>query len=268
MRKLIALTMLCVLACGLAACGAGETYAPKYDGSTVPVAKSDVENSRRVTHERMLDYLDSLRGHEFQPLEDSYIVQKQQSYRGHWYDAVYYAYPKFGDEIAGAGAKKIRQYYKQQYNKCSAAEDFPWLAQRSAVTDAAEGYIQYDLQVYAVEQADGYVSVVFTTETLTEDRGTTMRKTADVFELATGETITLADAVDLQACAAAINRAVADRLRLADIPALAPYDVLGAQDPAFSIGQDNVTLFFAPGELAHEDFGSIAVQVARSALGM
>jgi hypothetical protein len=270
LRKLFSVIGICVLACGLFACGKqrGEPYEPKYNGDAIPVRKADVEVSGKVTNGGFLALLERMRGHEYRPLDKSHVVSRQQSYRGHWARVAYYAFPRFTNELDGAGAKAIKAYYKAQAAACAAPEGFPWLDGIDEIADSPEQVMQYQLQVYAVELTDGYVSVEFYTESYLGGAKNESARHADVFDRAAGRKLALGDVVDVAAAAQAINKAVADHLRVADIRARTPYDVTTAQQAQdFSVTSEGITLLFAPDTLASPAYGPISVPVKWAALG-
>ena len=268
MRKFISVLCACALACGLSACGpGGGEYAPNYDGSAVAVERGGVKNANKVTHEGFLALLERKQGHEYRPLAKSYVVSRQQSYRGHWARVAYYAFPRFTNELGGGGAKAIKDYYKAQAAACAAPGDFPWLSGMEEIADSPEQVMQYQLQVYAVELTERFVSVEFYTESYLGGAKNESAWHGEVFDRETGRRLALGDAADLAASAQAVNRAVADYLRVADIRPHAPYDVAAAPEQDFSVTADGVALLFAPGALAPAAYGPLKVPVMWAVLG-
>ena len=266
-QKLLSIICVCALACGFSACGIqrDEPYIPQYNNGSVSVEQGDVITSSEVTNQGFLDLLERMRGNAYRPLRKCYIVSRQQSYRSHWNRVIYYAFPKFTNEIKGPGARNIRQYYKKQYQNCTAAENFPWLDTYEEITDNAEEAMQYRLLVYAVDLLADYVVVNLYMEAHLGGGHIMSLPTADVFDRKTGSKLALNEAVALEDedVAQAINQAVADYLRMNDIKPLEPYDVRKAQDQAFSLSEDGPVLLFAPGTLAPDGYGVIRVLVDR-----
>ena len=267
LRKLLSFLCMCALACGLSACGKGEPYLPQYNNSKVSVEIKNVETSNKVSTQGFLDLLERMRGNAYQPLRKSYVVSRQQVYRGHWNRVVYYAYPKFTNEIKGPGARNIKRYYKEQYENCAATEDFPWLDTYKEITDSPEEMIRYRLRVYAADVLTDYVAVNFFWEDCTDGRQIASSATADVFDRHTGNRLALGDVISIEEAAASINKVVADYLRIHDIRPHAPYDVRQAQDQMFSVTAEGLTLLFAPDTLAPMAYGAIKVPIMWAALG-
>lgn len=267
LRKLCVGLAICALTWGLFACGQAEPYQPNYDGSGVTVEQSAVKRANKVTNEGFLALIERKQGHEYRPLDKSHVVSRQQSYRGHWTRVVYYAFPRFTNEISGVGAKAIKDYYKAQAAACAAPEDFPWLSDADEIADSPEQVMQYQLQVYAVELTDDYVSVEFYTESYLGGVKNETARHADVFARATGRKLALEDVLDIGASARVINQAVADYLRIADIRPYSPYDVAAARAQDFSVNSEGITLLFAPDTLAPPAYGPISVPVSWAALG-
>ncbi|MCL1951527.1 MAG: RsiV family protein [Oscillospiraceae bacterium] len=263
MRKLLSFVCLCALACGLGACGKGEPYAPQFNGDSIPVVTKNVAGSKRVTNRGFLDLLERMRGGANRPLRKSWVFSRQQAYRGHWTRVVYYAYPRFTNEIKGPGAKRIKRYYKEQYKGCDAAGEFPWLDACRELTDSPEDMMRYRLQVYAADMPAGYVVVNFFREECVDGRRVAPAAAADVFDRETGARLSLGDVIDVNESAEAVNRAVANYLRVHDIRPLKPYDVKEARDQAFSLTEEGPVLLFAPGALAPEAYGLIQVPLGR-----
>ena len=268
-RKLLSFVCMCALACGLSACARqrGVPYSPQYNGGTVPVETKNVVTSNKVTSQGFLDLLERMRGNVFRPLRKSCVFSRQQTYRGHWSRVVYCAYPKFTNEIKGPGARKIKQYYREQYKNCAAAEKFPWLDAYGEITDSPEEMMRYRLQVYAADVLEGYVVVNFFREECTDGSRVMSSAAADVFDRVTGTRQALGDVVTMEGAAVeALNRAVADYLRKRDIRPFAPYDVQEAPGQAFSLAESGPVLLFEPGSLAPEAYGLIQVPVAWAAM--
>jgi len=226
------------------------------------VEKGDVKTSRKVTNPGFLELLERMRGGDYRPLAKSYVVSRQQSYRGHWARVVYYAYPKFTKELEGHGAEKIKAYYEGQYKACAATADFPWLDTYREITDSPEEMMRYRLQVYAVDMPAGYVVVNFFREECVDGRRVVPAAAADVFDRETGARLSLGDVIDVEESAGAVNKSVADYLKMHGIRPGAPYDVREAQDQAFSVTTEGLTLLFAPGALAPEAYGLIQIPLA------
>jgi len=266
MRKLLAFVCVCALAWGLSGCTKEEPYAPQYNGESVPVEINNVAASKKITDGGFLDMLERLRGGAYRPLRKSYVFSRQQVYRGHWTRVVYSAHPKFINEIKGPGARKIKRYYKERYENCADAEDFPWLDTYKEIADSADEMMRYRLQVYAADVLADYVAVTFFRQDSTDGRGVLSAYTADVFDRATGTKQALGDVVDLKGGAEAINQAVKETLRVRDIRPFAPYDVRKAKNQAFTVTEDGPVLLFAPGELAPEAYGAIQIALRWDAL--
>lgn len=261
-RRMVALICLVVLTGGLSACGQtrGATYQPNYNGDIISVNQADVISSRKVTYQGFMDLLERMEGDEYRPLAKSHLVSRQQSCQNHWYRVVYCAFPKFSGEITGPGARRIKQYYKKQYQSCAAEQDFPWLDKAGEIADTPAQAVQYRLQVYAVNILDDYVVVDFYAESYTGG-GLQVSYTADVFNRNSGEKQSLGDMVNLDSAADAINTAVADYLRTKDIRPFTPYDVRQSANQMFSRTEDGLVLLFAPGTLAPSVYGTIKVPV-------
>ena len=266
MRKTIAMIVLIALACGLTACGLGgrgETFEPAFDGALVPVRRLGVVTSGEVSFQGFLDLLERMQ--EYRPLAQSRVVSRQQSYMNHWQRVVYFSYPRFTDEISGPAARRIDDYFRQRYRACTARDDFPWLTGMSEIADSAEEMIQYRLQVYAVALLEDYVAVRFHRESHLGGGVIETEVAADVFDRHTGEKRALRDfAHDEQA--PLLNQAVAEHLRVADIQPYEPFDVLQAQDQAFTVTENGLVLLFSPGELAPAARGVIEVEIPWAAL--
>jgi hypothetical protein len=114
---------------------------------------------------------------------------------------------------------------------------------------------------------DDYVVVNFYTEAYLGGSRAEPSPTADVFDRQTGNRLALGGVIDMEEAADALNKAVADYLRVRDIRPYAPYDVREAQDQMFSVAKEGLTLLFAPGTLASPAYGAIKVSVTRAALG-
>jgi|GEM_PF-1948760 len=264
MRKTLAvICVLCALAFGLVACrqGTGSTFEPQWNGRLVPVNQRNVTTSRNVNFENFLDMLQRMQGNDYRPLARSYVVQRQQSYQNHWYRIVYFTYPRFGSEISGPGAQQIQQYYQQQYRANTVRDDFQWLTDFDEIADSSEALVQYRLQVYAVDLLENFVSVRFVRQSHLGDGAIETELTADVFDLYSGEKLALSDVLDIETYAEAINAAVADYLRMRDIPPHEPYDVLAVENQIFSLVENGIVLLFSPGDLALAGFGVIEVLI-------
>ena len=263
LRRLLSAACACVLACGLFACGKtrGEPYEPKYNGDMIPVKQADVMKSKKITNKGFVDLLERMQGSDYRPLAKSYIVSAQQSYREHFNRVVYYAYPKFTNELKGPALQKLKQYYKEQYQACAALYDFPWLDTLDEITDRPNEAMQYRLQVYAADLLDDYVAVHFYTDSYLGGSKADTFYSADVFDRQTGDKLALGGVIDIAAAADAVNKAVANYLKNQDIRPHEPYDVRAAQEQMFTVTADGLALIFAPDTLAPPAYGNIRVSI-------
>ncbi|MCL1952952.1 MAG: RsiV family protein [Oscillospiraceae bacterium] len=264
MRNIAGLVCVCALACGLFACGPapGAAYQPKYNGEPVPVRQGEVVTGK-VTFPDFLSMLERKQGLEYKPLKKSYIAQRQQAYQGYFYRIAYYAFPRFTGELSGPGGRKIKRFYRDQYRACDPKKEFDcWLDGLETVPDTADEIIKYVMQVYAVELLDGYVAVAFTTESHTGGGKVTRIPSADVFDRNTGERLSLGDVVELKAAAQAINRAVADDLRIRDIRPFEPYDISKAADQPFTLTENGIVLLFPADTLAPVAYGPLEIPIS------
>ena len=265
MRKTIVIIVICALACGLTACGLGrgETFEPQFDGTPVPVRRLGVV-SGQVSFQEFLDLLQQMQSRgDYRPLAQSRTVNRQQSYMNHWRRFVYYAYPRFTDEISGPAAQEIDAYYRQRYRACTARQDFTWLTDHSEITDNVDEMIRFRLQVYAVDLLEDYVAVRFRRESLMGANLHEIEVAADVFDRHTGAKLTLGDLLDIAEHAQTLNQAVANHLRVADIRSVGdePFDILAVENQAFTVTEHGIVLLFSPDELAYAPRGVIEVEV-------
>jgi len=258
MRKIILIVLTLALAAGLTACSrAGESFVAQYNGETVPVQRQHVLQNRTVTHEDFVQMLERMP--DYQPLARSFVVQRQQVFRDHFSRIVYYAYPRFSGELENPAARQINRYYRAQQRENSALRDFAWLRGLEDITETTDQILRYRMQVYSVQLLEEYVAVRFRRDSHTGGGVVESTLLGDVFCRNTGEKLLLEDIINVPERAAEINLAVADHLRLRDIRAVSPFDVLNWENLQFSLVPQGIVLMFSPGELVARTIGAIEV---------
>jgi len=261
MRKLVPIILTLALAAGLTACSrAGEPFSPQFSGETVPVRRQNVLQSRTVTHENFVQMLERMP--DYQPLARSYLVQRQQIFRDHFTRVVYYAYPRFSGELSNPAQRQINRYYRAQQRANTALRDFEWLRGLEEVTDTTDQQLRYRLQVYHVQLLDNYVAVRLRRDSHVGGGSVNTTLLGDVFCRNTGAKLALGDVIDLQARAAEVNRIVADYLRLRDMHAPVPFNVLAWEDLQFIVVPQGIVLMFSPGELVPRVHGTIEIIIS------
>ncbi|MCL2446506.1 MAG: RsiV family protein [Oscillospiraceae bacterium] len=261
MRKLVLIMLTLALAASLTACSrAGDPFTPQFDGEIIEVQRSNVLQSRTVTHEDFMQMLQRMS--DYQPVSRSYIVQRQQVFRDHFSRIVYYAYPRFTTgSLENPARSQINRYYRARQRENNALRDFEWLRELQEITDTTDQVMRYRLQVYTVQLLEDYVAVRFRRDSHTGGGVVNITLLGDVFCRHTGEKLMLEEIIDVDARAAEINLVVADYLRVRDIHASRPFDLLDWDDLQFTLVPQGVVLLFSPGELAPRATGVIEVTI-------
>ena len=286
MKKVLVLILAAGLVLGLCACPAPEppeqttaqtttqaaqTTEPwEWDDREIPIDKEKIAVGDRIDTPEFGEIMgtDWIAG-ENRPLANSYIVQKQESYLGVFYRALYLSWPDFRDELTDPGTQKIKAYYAEEYRKARATSGTPnSLFEGDFIINAPSESFHYSTQVYSVNRCEPYLSVDFFSDWYGGGAHGQQGKSSDVFDLRTGELLALEDIVDVSASYAMLNAIVEDYLRENNIYIFdEPFDIRETPPSNFRMTEEGLVLIYNPYEIAPYSEGVIEIPLPFAALG-
>jgi len=280
MKKYTALLLCAALAAGLCAC---DLFQPKPQPTTTAVettATATEENTTRewtgeeipVDKDKIItkDVVDYPEFHRDggSPIAHSYILQKQESYLDRFYRVLYLAWPDFRDEISGPGAEKIKAYYAQAYEAAKPGKLDTSLYDYEFIADSPAEEYHYDYQDYSVELLERYLVVNFYGDWYGGGAHGGYTLTADVFNLQTGEKLTLEDFVRVKRDYAKINALAEAYLRENEVDTFSEtFDIRETPPSSFTVTQDSLVLIYNQYEIAPYAAGTIEIPLPFAALG-
>jgi len=246
---------------GATAQAAATTREWDWDGRKIPIAKTNIVTKDTADYPAFLETMAlGWLAEESRPIANSIIVQRQESYLDVFYRVFYAAYPDFKNEISGLGADAIRHFYLQCSNE---ARDMPRVPNSLYGSDSVENYehesFHYRAQVYAVETAGDYLSVIFFYDYYGGGAHGDQGKFADVFELKTGQRQEFGELVHIPTYYGVINTLAEEYLRKENIEPFDPFDIRENEPSSFRMTKDAYVLIYNPYDIASYADGIIEI---------